>query len=367
MFQELYPVAKHTPLQLIVTPRGEQLQVIIIPKPDEDDADKKSALREPISAIGTPAELDAELPAKLARYATRINELRAKIDLPLDAIDAQTQKAGKRKTKPAKKPKAAKAAKTAPSASWRRGAAAAKKKAKPAAAPKPAREIKLPGVKGTKPAKPAARRAAPGTPTPRASLPGKDQCLEDLRAYTATGKDLNRAAFIAWARKNGNKTGRRFEKLWTGWHEFLADGKKPASGAPRQDAPPASNAVGPSASPRKAAAAPEPDSAAKPSKTALNPKAAWPFPTDERGKLKTGVRPDPLRTVSTDTGTLLGNYDKPLAVGDKYRHPEFGEFRVVKVEQDKYTVQRIPETAEGEAPPAAPAGQADLLAGEGGK
>jgi PRTRC genetic system protein E len=351
MFQELYPVAKHTPLQMIVTPRGERLQVIIIPKPDEDDADEKSVLREPISAIGTPAELDAELPAKLAEYATRINELRARIELPLEAIDAETQKAGKRKPKPAKKPKAAKPAK------------AAKPKTKPraAAAPKPAREIKLPGAKA---AKPAAKRTAPGTPTPRASLPGKDQCLADLRAYTATGKDLSRAAFIAWARKNGNKTGRRFEKLWTGWHEFIAAGKTPISGAPRPDAPSSSNTAEPSASSRKAATAPEPANPAKPSKTALNPKAAWPFPKDKRATA--GAQPA-ARTVYADTGTLLGNCDAALTLGDKYTHPEFGDFRVVKVEDGKYTVQRFPETPDGEAAPAKPAGNLDIFAAEGSK
>jgi len=56
---------------------------------------------------------------------------------------------------------------------------------------------------------------------PRSSLPGKDECLADLRAYLKTGKPENREDFIVWARNHGNKTGRRFEKLWSGWHEFL--------------------------------------------------------------------------------------------------------------------------------------------------
>lgn len=353
-FKSLYDVAKHTALSMIITPQGERLRVIIMPKPGKD-AKEASALSKPIEATGTPEELDAELPKALAAYSEKVNDLRATISVPIDALDAAKAKAGKpRAAKPAKaakKPKAPKAA-------------------KPVKAPKP----KAPDQAKTKtPAKPRRpsnaehRRLLRGnkSPTPRASLPGKDKCLEDLNAYLATGKDLSRAPFIAWARKNGNKTGRRFEKLWSGWHEFIKaipNTFDKISGAP-QSSPAASKPAEPSPGSRKAAAAPEPARPAKTSKTVLDPALKWPFPTeavtdseiegtvrDLRKKLKPTAK---VRTVHTDTGTLLGNCDLWLEVGDKYTHPDFGEFRIAKVEDEKYIVQRLPEEPPPEVPAAA--------------
>jgi len=360
-FKSLYEVAKHTALSMIITPQGERLRVIIMPKPGKD-AKEASALSKPIEATGTPEELDAELPKALAAYSEKVNDLRAAISVPIDALDAAKAKAGKPKA--AKPPKAAKKPK-------------APKAAKPAKAPKPKAP---PQAKPKTPAKPGETRRPSNsehrallrgnkTPTPRASLPGKDKCLEDLNAYLATGKDLARAPFIAWARKNGNKTGRRFEKLWAGWHEFIAGVSKPLdkiSGAPRSDAPPTSNTVEPSASSRRTAAAPEPHGVAKASKTVLNPAAKWPFPTEnvkpsddtiaypEHARRRL-VKETTTRIVYTDTGTLLGSCDQQFAIGDKYTHPDFGEYRVAKVEDEKYIVQRLPEEPASEAPPAAKA------------
>src|SRR5882672_9298189 len=318
-FKSLYDVARHTPMSMIITPQGARLRVIIMPKPGKD-AKEASALSKPIEATGTPEELDAELPEAIAAAKTKVA-----------------------KATPPKPPKPAKAA----------------KKSKVPRAPKAAKAKKAPKPKAPAQAKPASAasakkaNAARKVTTPRSSLPGKDKCLEDLRAYLTTGKDLNRAAFIAWARRNANKTGRRFEKLWTGWHEFLEQGKTPSSGAPRADAPPPSSsrsAESPSSqSSRTAAAAPEPTM--KTSKTTIDPAGKWPFPLDRLA-----------RTVRTDTGTLLGNCDEDLAVGETYTHPEFGEYRVVKIEKDRYIVQRPPE-----APARADAKTADLLTTEGSK
>lgn len=348
-FKSLYEVAKHTALSMIITPQGERLRVIIMPKPGKD-AKEASALSKPIEATGTPEELDAELPKALAAYSEKVNDLRATISVPIEALDSAKAKAGKPKTakpaKAAKKPKAPKAAKLAK-------------------APKP----KAPAqAKAKTPAKPRKAAAGSKTPTPRASLPGKDKCIEDLKAYLATGKDLNRAAFIAWARKNGNRTGRRFEKLWTGWHEFVETHSKPLdriSGAPLSESPPASKTAEPSPGSRKAAVAPEPARAVKQSKTVLDAAAKWPFPTQnkkpgddaiaypEYARQRRQIKEATTRVVYTDTGTLLGSCDQQLAVGDKYTHPDFGEYRAVKVEDEKYIVQRLPEEPPPDVPPAA--------------
>jgi len=341
-FKALHEVARHTALSMIITPQGARLRVIIMPKPGKD-AKEASALSKPIEATGTPEELDAELPKALAAYAEKVNDLRVTIKVPTEALDAAKAKAGKTKTatpkKAAKKPKAPAKPRSA------KPAKAAKPKAP--AAPKAAAPRKTSGDK---------------TATPRASLPGKEQCLADLRAYIATGKDLNRAAFIAWARKNGNKTGRRFEKLWSGWHEFHehAVGKSTVSGASRSDAPPSSNRA--KAPPASASTATAPEPSGKASKTALNADLKWPFPDRPMpgSHAPTGTRVRKIHTVHTDTGTLLGNCSADLTLGDKYTHPEFGDFRVVKVEDEKYTVQRFPDEPDDAAPPAAKTG-ADLF------
>ena len=46
-FQNLFAVARHTPLNVIITPNGEQLSVIVMPKPSGDAADNP-ALSKPI-------------------------------------------------------------------------------------------------------------------------------------------------------------------------------------------------------------------------------------------------------------------------------------------------------------------------------
>jgi PRTRC genetic system protein E len=70
MFRDLYAVARHTPLHLIITPNGEQLKIIVTPKPSGDAADNP-ALAKPFSAIGTPEELDREFPEALRSTPAR--------------------------------------------------------------------------------------------------------------------------------------------------------------------------------------------------------------------------------------------------------------------------------------------------------
>ena len=285
MFTELYAVAKHTPLQISVSPDGVRLNVLIIPKPG-DDADEGSALTKPIQAIGTPEELDRELPAKLAEYCAAINDLRLKIDMPIEAITAEAGKGGgKKSAKPAAKkavpkpaPKPAKPARSAApvkaAETIRRerrtqelaaGRTAAKEKA--AAAQKPMPDTKgdsprtgdsAPGVvtsgnerpSGSVPLNSSASAAAPAdsvrdnsaaeiafaqarraqelaaaSAAKKSKRASREACIADLRTYLAecanTNTAITRALFLSH-----NATGRSYERKFKSWEEFLAEGRK---------------------------------------------------------------------------------------------------------------------------------------------
>lgn len=159
MFKDLYPIARHTPLSIIVQPAGDKLTLIIIPRPD---GTKEEALSKPIQVTGTPEELDAELPAKLAEYSEAYNAVRSNLGESIEALNAAkgktAAKAAKRKATPAPKPAKKKARPTPPKL---------KKRARPTppapkkkAAPKPAPRRPAP------PARAAAAPKAPAAATP---------------------------------------------------------------------------------------------------------------------------------------------------------------------------------------------------------
>ena len=258
MFQDLYAVARHTPLSILVTPNGEQLSVIITPKPSGDASDNP-ALAKSIKAVGTPAELDAELPAKLREYTSKVNELRTAIDLPIEALNEAQTKAGKKKSaapKPAAKPRPAASAKPKKAAKPK----VAKKSAPKAAQPK--KKITLPGQsKSTK----------KHTPTPRSSLPGKPECLKDYAALKAKlGDALTRRKFIKTA-----TTGRRYEKLWANWEAFIKEANASTKSAVPA-APAAASSLAVSSAPAHAPSSGAPGGAAGAAET------VWPFPTQSR-------------------------------------------------------------------------------------
>lgn len=142
MFKDLYPIARHTALRIIVSPAGAKLSLVIIPQPDGSD----DALGKPLQVTGTPAELDAELPAMLAQYCGAHNELRATLG---ESIEAMTAAKGKATRKAARKPAAA------PSVKKPSPPAKPKKKA----LPKPPRPKKK--TKAAPPLKPKARARPP--------------------------------------------------------------------------------------------------------------------------------------------------------------------------------------------------------------
>jgi PRTRC genetic system protein E len=292
-FQQLYAVARHTPMTLLITPRGDRLHVIVTPKPSGDAGDNPG-FAQPIVAIGTPAELDAELGGKVREYGEKVNDVRASIKLPIEAVDAERNKATKKsaaKDKREEKKKAAASAaakKTADrkaakdkriaEAKAKKDAAKAKRDAKKGTKPPAGGQIKLPGKSTAKPAvKPAAaKKAAPapkakkpaatGKLGPRSLLPGKPECIADYKALSAKlGTKLSRKSFI-----KGAVTKRRYEKLWDSWEAFIA--------AAAQLELPLDSATG--AYPAGAGVS----TSVAVSRTQIIPEDAWPFPGSKGSK-----------------------------------------------------------------------------------
>lgn len=148
MFKEIYAIAKHTSLRIIVAPAGEKLSLMIIPQPN---GTSEKALGKPLQITGTPEELDAELPAEIARFCEATNEVRSNLGETIDALKSAASKP--RKSKPVK-------AAAKPTVKPKRASATKKK-----ALPKPPRPKKkaakaAPPSKPKAPSRPAATRAA---------------------------------------------------------------------------------------------------------------------------------------------------------------------------------------------------------------
>lgn len=252
MFKQLAAVAAHTPLHLAITPQdGGRLKVIVTPLPTGKAKDH-AGLSKQFSATGTPEELDAEFIPALEQYAGKVNEVRAEIGLPLAELDRIKESADKKKAK-----LEAKAAQEAEETKKREDAAkkgaetrAAKKaeeerKAQEAAERRAAKKaekskakagIALPGATtekadaapfwpfptGAAPTGVAASNGNTEKPLPAhlASLPGKPEVLADFKAMRAKHGDkaLKRKFFI-----KRSETGRRYEKLWETWADFMAE------------------------------------------------------------------------------------------------------------------------------------------------
>lgn len=353
MFAELYAVARHTALQISVSPEGERLNVLIVPKPG-DDADEGSALTRPIQAIGTPAELDRELPAKLAEYCAAINDLRLKIDLPIEAITAEAGKGGAKKK--ATPPAARKPARVSAPKPLKKAAPKPVKPAKKAAAVKPATRVQAhkPGTPvtaaqaayihaahaATVPAAPAVEK--PATAAKKSTRATREECLSDLRAYLVicerSNVTITRALFLSH-----NTTGRSYERKFQSWDEFLAEGRKapdewedkfPGLGEKLQN-------TGSDAPPAKATA----------SRTVIDPSMKWPFPGSHETTpaAKHISRVIYLRKDGAED-RMLGTSAVPLAIGDPYHHIQLGDLRVLDVEKRVNGDERITVVAPGSDP-----------------
>lgn len=407
MFRELYAVARHTPLTLIVTPHktdaGNELHVIVIPKPG-DDAPEESALHKPLSFIGTPEELDtftAEALANIEAYTAGVNVLRVKLDLPTEAVAAEAAEkvrsstprpaspAGKKnpiKKSPAKAPaKAPAAAKKPGTTSQREPAGGAPAGAANASAPDttgshPQRSEAAPGSAGTTtgdssvatdgatPSRPAASTptaqtsdhpaAASTTATakpprhpdllprlPKIDRASREQCIEDGRAYLVAigAAKPSRELFVRWA-----ITGRRYEKLWKNFAEFLDEVRRVNTATvtlSEEQWPFPRN---------KGGLTDEPFPPQEPTATALHTGGEQP------PAYSAPAAPSPIiRTIHTTTGLLLGSSMKPLTYGDRYTHDEFGDWRVVATTDKSITVEGWTD----EPPADKPVNNGDLLEG----
>jgi PRTRC genetic system protein E len=268
MFAAIAAIARDTALTFTVTAEADRLHVIIAGK-----GDKPRAFAQPVRVTGTPEELDAELPAQLAAYAAQVAAPATAIALPAPTAE------GKSVTpKPAARKVAAKKA-TAPKPAPR----ATKS---PKSATKPPKAVMKVNVRAPKPAKADA---------PRADLPGKPECLADLRALqTKHGAKLTRRKFIKEA-----ATGRRYEKLWKNFEAFCADGAQgelpmePATAATPVTTPPAAT-----------------------THVALDANAAWPFPEPINAAAPAGVESE-SPTDSARTTPVVAAPDKPRVVGPR--------------------------------------------------
>lgn len=253
MYKALHAVARHTALHLIITPAGEQLKVICMPKPTGAGADN-AALQKPFSITGTPEELETAFPEALAKYSEAVNGLRSALDLPLDALDAEKKKLAKKEEKKAQKEReekeaAEKRSAAAKAAAETRAANAAKAQAEKERKEKERAEARaqsktvktgakssgaplgLPGATSGKTAAAWPFPVGPHAATPPApaetadtvkhdpKLPGKEECIrqyQQLKLKLGDKKKLTRRLFIKKA-----ESGRRYEKLWPNWEKFV--------------------------------------------------------------------------------------------------------------------------------------------------
>lgn len=198
MFKALHELARSSPITLLIaTEATTSLRVTV--------AQKSTSKGVPlsISVVGTPEELDAELPGAIAAAAEDLKRPAPVAEQVRSQVDAA--KAAAPKPKPAKK--------AAPAKPARKTKPAAKKK--PTAKPKPAARPK-PKPKALAPAK------------LRASRPGAEACIADYVAlYSQLGANMNRETFMEKA-----TTGRRFERVFGNWTKFVeaASQQLPAGG-----------------------------------------------------------------------------------------------------------------------------------------
>lgn len=177
MFKELYPLAQSAPIALLIAAEGDELRVTV----QQKETKKGKPLQ--LSILATPTELDENLPASIA---DAVEAVFAKVPVA-DQVKGQVARAAG----PKEKGKASPTPKKTP-------AATAKKK------------------NAAKPIKPTTAKPAAAETGKR---PTKDDCIAELQAlYKIHGNALNREKFLELA----TKTGRTFERLFGGWHKFVA-------------------------------------------------------------------------------------------------------------------------------------------------
>lgn len=156
MFTELAPLLKGRTLLITVARESDTaIRVTVIPK--RANAAESNALTTPLSFVGTPEELDRELPRGLAEYAETHHQLSttlAQAKAEMEAAAKAAQEEARRKSEERRRAKAASASPAGPVS------------AQPAAPAKTAPEPPSANLFGNTPAPPAS-----------SSQPGGKLCL----------------------------------------------------------------------------------------------------------------------------------------------------------------------------------------------
>ncbi len=102
MFQALHELATSTELHLTITVQGDDLRVVVLPKP-KDGAN--AALSTPLALTASPAELDEKFVATLSSYTASRKSLETTLEETTNFMEAAKQaakEAAKKSTIPAK-------------------------------------------------------------------------------------------------------------------------------------------------------------------------------------------------------------------------------------------------------------------------
>lgn len=112
MFTQIAQLAKHSTLNLIISAEGDNLRVIVMPKPKGGE---NAALSTPLSLLASPEELDREFASVINGYSANRTTLQESLDAAKTIMDAAAKEAREKaasKAKPAASKTAAKPAST---------------------------------------------------------------------------------------------------------------------------------------------------------------------------------------------------------------------------------------------------------------
>jgi PRTRC genetic system protein E len=214
MFTTLYPIAQGATLHLLISTEGEKLRVFVQPKPTGKDA----TISGPLSLLATPAELDAGFADAITTWRTPTTTL-------IEQAQAQAA-AAQPATRPAEDSddESGPAGSTAPAT---KQAARLTPKQKQAQA-REAEEAKRKAARD----KAAAAKAKPAGGADANTEPAdRDACLADARAYlagNAASETPVKPSRSDYLNRYAPTTGRRYERLFTSFDEFMAAAQQEA-------------------------------------------------------------------------------------------------------------------------------------------
>ncbi len=210
MFRPLHTIAQAATLHMIIVAEGEQLRVTLQPKPTGKDAPIPAAL----SLVATPEEFDAGFVDAITTWRAPATSL---VEQAAAAAAQPASPADTKAGKPAAKAPAKKAAKPAP-----------KKKA----APEPNAGAQV--AEAATPGPQTSGVATPDAPAPTTAATAEQDrlaCIADMRAYLAGNAASEKPAKPSrtdYLKKFAPATGRRYERLFTSFDEFVGAAQQQA-------------------------------------------------------------------------------------------------------------------------------------------